>query len=139
MGERFLRNIARSYVQKGEEEIFSTTFVFPNRRSSLFFKKYLSEEFKKPLFSPRILTISELFNSLYDVQIADKLTLLSILYQEWIKCTSKPDQKEQESLDDFFYWGDLLLSDFSDVDFYMVDARQLFINTASQPFRGACE
>lgn len=130
MAEKFLRNIAKDFAGRGISEIYSVTFVFPNRRSSLFFKKYLSEQFDKPIFSPKILTISELFDSLYTVRAADKLTLLSILYQEWIKLTQKEGEAPTESLDDFISWGGLLLSDFSDVDSYLADAHLLFKNTA---------
>ncbi len=132
MGEKFLRNIAKKYAQEEEQKLSSTIFVFPNKRSSLFFKKYLSEEFEHPIFSPKILTISELFNSLYDVRVAEHLVLLSVLWEEWNVVMKKSGHFSgaEESLDDFFYWGDLLLTDFSHVDSYLVDAKQIFTNTA---------
>ena len=35
-----------------------------------------------------------------------------------------------EELDDFIFWGDVLLGDFDDVDKYMADPARLFTNVA---------
>ncbi len=37
-------------------------------------------------------------------------------------------KKTPESFDDFYFWGDMLLNDFDDVDKYMADATMLFRN-----------
>jgi hypothetical protein len=37
-------------------------------------------------------------------------------------------KKPPESFDEFYYWGDMLLNDFDDVDKYLVDASLLFRN-----------
>src|SRR5690606_41129712 len=36
--------------------------------------------------------------------------------------------RSEESFDDFLYWGEILLSDFNDLDKHLADARQLFRN-----------
>ena len=40
----------------------------------------------------------------------------------------KEETESQETLDDFYFWGELLISDFDDVDKNLVDADKLFSN-----------
>lgn len=85
--------------------------------------KYLAEIAGKPLFSPTVLTIQELFTSLSAVLPADRIELLVLLYSHYKKISAS-----DESFDDFLYWGEMLLNDFDDVDKYLADAKQLFRN-----------
>lgn len=119
----FLYNVAQTYYNKYGAAISRYTFVFPNRRAGLFFQKYLSEIAQKPLFSPEILTISDLFERMSGYKKADRIEMLFLLYDLYVKIS-----KSTESFDEFLYWGDMLLNDFDDVDKYLVDAKQLFHN-----------
>ena len=80
MENQFLRQVASRFDEK---ELGLYTFVFPIRRASLFFKKYLGQVIGKPLFSPKIVTISELFASLTELQNLDELSLLFRLWKEY--------------------------------------------------------
>lgn len=119
----FLYQVAALFYAHYGAEVSRLAFVFPNRRTGLFFQKYLSEVAKRPLFSPAILTINDLFVRLAKRQTADRISLLFLLYNHYIRLSGT-----DESFDDFLYWGELLLNDFDDIDKYMVDARQLFRN-----------
>jgi hypothetical protein len=119
----FLKQSAMLFYDLYGADIHRTAFVFPNRRSGIFFRKYLSEAASRPVFSPAILTISDLFRKLNPRQQADRIKLLFMLYDIY-----KRQSKSDETFDDFVYWGEMLLNDFDDVDKYLVDARQLFTN-----------
>ena len=119
----FLYRIAKTFYAQFGENLYQHTFVFPNRRAGLFFQKYLAEISGKPLFSPQVITINEFIEQLSSYQQVDKIELLVMLYDLFITIS-----KSDESFDDFVYWGEMLLSDFDDVDKYMVDAKQLFTN-----------
>jgi len=119
----FLKQIAHLFYDRYGADIHRLAFVFPNRRSGLFFRKYLSEASSQPVFSPAIWTINELFCKLHPKQKADPLKLLFLLYNVYIRQSGKA-----ETFDDFVYWGQMLLNDFDDVDKYLVDAKQLFTN-----------
>ena len=119
----FLYQVAALFYARYGAEVSRLAFVFPNRRTGLFFQKYLTEVAKRPLFSPAILTINDLFARLGKRQMADRISLLFLLYSHYIRLSGT-----DESFDDFLYWGELLLNDFDDIDKYMVDARQLFRN-----------
>lgn len=121
----FLYQVATLFYQQYGAEIHRLAFVFPNRRAGLFFQKYLSEISEKPLFSPSILTINDLFMQLSGKHPADKIQMLFRLYELY-----KQRSGSSESFDEFIYWGEMLLNDFDDIDKYMVDARMLFRNVS---------
>ena len=119
----FLQQIATLFYERYGTTIHRLTFVFPNQRSGLFFRKYLSQQTQTPLFSPTILTINELFLRLSDKQPADRIRMLFVLYRIYIR-----HSHATESFDDFIFWGEMLLNDFNDIDKYLVDATHLFTN-----------
>lgn len=119
----FLNKVAKLFFSKYGSEIHKHTFVFPNRRASMFLSKYLAEITNKPLFSPTMITIQELFTSISPYRLADRIEMLVILYKHFKRISGS-----EESFDDFIFWGEMLLNDFDDVDKYLVDAEQLFVN-----------
>lgn len=121
--EYFLENIAKSLHKEFGNSLNRHCLVFPNRRAGLFFLKYLAARIEKPVWAPPILTINELFRSYSSLQIAGNEILLFELYKIYRKINKSP-----ESFDEFYFWGDMLLNDFDDVDKYLVDASVLFSN-----------
>jgi hypothetical protein len=119
----FLYRVASLFYGEYRGRISRLAFVFPNRRTGLFFQRYLSEVAGKPMFSPTILTINDLLVQLSGKQPADRLGMLFRLYDIYREVSGA-----DESFDDFLYWGEMLLGDFDDVDKYMVNARMLFTN-----------
>ncbi|MDH6344272.1 hypothetical protein M2480_002184 [Parabacteroides sp. PFB2-12] len=117
----FLQQIASLFYKEHGTAVSRMAFVFPNRRAGLFFKKYLTEMAEKPLFSPAIFTIQDLFLQLSGRQLADRTQMLFTLYQQYSQLSPSA-----ETFDEFFYWGEMLLNDFDDIDKYMVNARELF-------------
>ncbi|MBO4635292.1 MAG: PD-(D/E)XK nuclease family protein [Bacteroidales bacterium] len=120
----FLRQVAAHYFEGPGIE--RTCFVFPNRRSMVFFKKYLGALVReKPLLAPPMYTINDFFYRVHRVNPTEKLRLQLELYQCY-----KALNPQAEPLDEFVFWGDVLLADFDDVDKYMVDAEGLFRNVS---------
>lgn len=126
--EPFLRQVARHYFRG--QDIKDTCFVFPNRRSMVFFRKYLAEMVREcgdgtPVPVPAMYTINDFFCSLYGGKVSDRLRLLTTLYSIYAAHYGKA-----EPLDQFIFWGDVMLGDFNDVDKYLVDAAALFRNVS---------
>jgi len=120
----FLLQVARTYIEKEGDRLQEYCFVFPNRRSSLFFRRYLLQEMSRPMFCPALTTISDLFVSLSELRLADDIVLLYQLFLSYRSCVPGFD----ETFDDFIRWGDVLKGDFDDIDKYMADAAGLFEN-----------
>ena len=124
----FLKQVARYYYDSGK--ISSRCFIFPNRRSMVFFRKHLAETLSAsdgaaPLVMPRMLTINDFFYEVSGAAPADKVRLLLYLYRCYAELNTKA-----EPLDEFVFWGDVILGDFNDVDKYLADPKQLFANVA---------
>lgn len=119
----FLKQVADHYRDGGC--LSDKVFIFPNRRSLSFFRKYAGTvpEGGIPVLEPRLFTINDFFCMLAGHNTADRITLLTYLYD----CYKSLNPKA-ESLDDFIYWGDVILGDFDDTDKYLVDAAGLFRN-----------
>lgn len=120
----FLRQVAAHYYSTAD--MSSTAFVLPNRRSLTFFRKHLCDlarEESRTMVLPRLLTVSDFYTSVSCSRSADRITLLSTLYS----CYQRLNP-HAEPFDDFIYWGDVILADFSDIDRYKVDARILYSN-----------
>ena len=120
----FLKQVADHYYNAGKIE--EKCFVFPNRRSMVWFRKHLCSAVKDvPLLAPQMLTINDFFSRVSGVPASDRVRLLLELYDSYKALNSKA-----ESLDEFIFWGDVILADFNDVDKYLVDPKQLFANVA---------
>lgn len=120
----FLRQVAKAYIENERESMIDYCFVFPNKRSGVFFRHFLSEEAKGNCFIfPEISTIAEMVASFSSLVEAPRLDQLFILYNEYKALSS-----DIADFDQFLFWGDMLLSDFNDVDRYLVNPHLLFIN-----------
>ena len=120
----FLKKVADHYYNEGKIE--EKCFVFPNRRSMVWFRKHLCSAVKDvPLLAPQMLTINDFFSRVSGVPASDRVRLLLELYDSY-----KALNPKAESLDEFIFWGDVILADFNDVDKYLVDPKQLFANVA---------
>lgn len=122
----FLKQVAKHYLTQTEADNYpmdELCFVLPNRRSLLFFQNYLKQLSARPILAPRMIAINDFLYKLSDLHPTDRVTLLLCLYD----CYKQLNPKA-ESLDDFIFWGDTLLGDFSDVDKYNCDPLQIFPN-----------
>ena len=122
----FLKQVAAHYFHGGDIE--QTCFLFPNRRSLVFFKKYLGDLVRQdgrgvPLMVPPLYTINDFFYRLNHMEVTDKLRLLLELYDVYKKLNP-----QAEPLDEFVFWGDVMLGDFDDMDKYLVKADALLQN-----------
>ena len=121
--ETFLKLVASDLYSRTNGNLARTAVVFPNKRASLFFNEYLAKEAGRPIWSPAYITISELFRSLSSCEVADSVKLVCELYKVYREIT-----QSNETLDDFYFWGELLISDFDDADKNEAKTKDLFSN-----------
>ena len=119
----FLEHVARDLYGKYGNDLSNLTIVFPNKRASLFLKEHLSHLTKQPLWCPEITTISDLFRQHSKLIVADDIKLICDLWHSFTSCS-----ESDESLDKFYAWGKVLLSDFDDIDKSMANAQGVFTN-----------
>lgn len=121
--ESFLKLVAADLYKHTERNLAHTAVVFPNKRAGLFFNEYLAQESDSPIWSPAYVSISELFRSLSPWEVGDPVKLVCELYKIF-----RRETQSTETLDDFYFWGEMLISDFDDADKNKVDTDKLFSN-----------
>ncbi|MDR2009075.1 MAG: PD-(D/E)XK nuclease family protein [Bacteroidales bacterium] len=116
----FLQEVSKE-ILSGFEDFRKVEIIVPNRRTGLFLKKTIMDSVGKTIWMPKITTIQEIFTSNSNLHQAEELLLIHQLYTVFKKYTAT-----HESFDDFYYWGEVILNDFDDIDKYLVDAEKLF-------------
>lgn len=121
--ESFLKLIAHDLYQRFGNNLSSVAVVFPNKRAGLFFNEYLAAQSAEPIWAPSYFSINDLMKQLSPLEQGDPIKLVCELYKIYVQQT-----QSEEPLDDFYFWGELLISDFDDIDKNMVEAEKLFVN-----------
>ena len=130
----FLEYVAEDILRKYSTDLARTAVVFPNKRASLFLNEALARQAGRPLWSPAYITISELFRRHSTLQVADPIKLVCDLHKTYTEVTGFNERlREGElssgmTLDHFYGWGQLLITDFDDLDKNMAPADQVFAN-----------
>ena len=119
----FLQQTADYLYRAYGDRLHRFCIVFPNIRAGLFFKKYLAGLSGKPVWSPAFHSLHSLMEQISDLTLADRFSMIFDLYQAY-----QQHKPTSESFDDFYFWGEMLLDDFDEVDKNMVDAKDLFRN-----------
>lgn len=120
----FLKETAKSLLDSGRE-LNRLRVVLPNRRAGLFFTKYMGELIEQPVWMPEVITIEQLVYELAGKTPTDDLTLIFELYEQYCQI-----QKEPESFDRFYHWGELILKDFNDLDQFLAPVAQVYSHLA---------
>ena len=118
----FLQQIAEVYAANEPESLAELCFVFPNKRSATFFSNYM-EQAATGRSMPAVKTISSFVADFSPRHPADRYEQLFILYNEYRKLSD-----DIADFDQFLFWGEMLVSDFNDVDRYLVNPDALFVN-----------
>jgi RecB family exonuclease len=125
----FLSLVAEDLTRRFGNRLADVTVVFPGRRARLFFNQYLYREIREPIWAPQYLAIDELFENLSSFRKADMIQLTGDLYHSYIEVyNAKSENPSEETLDEFFFFGEILLNDFDDIDKNLVNAKALFRN-----------
>lgn len=122
MPQTFLQEVAQTLYDRYGDDISSLTLVFPSRRARLFFSDALSQLIDRPIWQPHYVSMDDVMCEASSFVAGDKLVLLSELYKIYV------EYHPSESFDKFYFWGEMLLSDFDLIDKYMIDADMLFRN-----------
>ncbi|MCU0363387.1 MAG: PD-(D/E)XK nuclease family protein [Bacteroidales bacterium] len=118
----FIESIARSITGEFGSSLNRHCLVFPGRRAGFYMAEYISKYTDKPVWSPAVYTVNDLFRSSSSLQYAANELLLFELYKVYRRMNSKA-----EGFDEFYFWGDMILNDFDDVDKYLADPSEVFM------------
>ena len=126
MKKFFLEEVV-DYTFRKYDDLRNLSIVFPNRRAGLYFQKALSKKINKPMWSPKVLTMEEFVQSFSDINISDDVSDNILLNHYLFKVMQKHQDKDSiASFEKFYYWGQILINDFDDVDQSLKDEKKIF-------------
>jgi len=131
-----LESLALYLIRTSGTNLGDIRIILPNRRAGLFLQRHLARHHKHVQWSPRIYAINDFINEISLLNICDPVEVLFTLHDIYQECAENPDP-----FDEFYYWGEMMLKDFDELDKYMVDAEMLFSNiidlkTLEEPLAG---
>ena len=135
----FLYSIAEAYILNEPDAVAEYCFVFPNKRSGVFFHHAfarVSREVGCHIPHPATTTISDFIERLVPGIAAERLEMILILYRAYREVIYRHSGATRESkeiagmvdFNKFQRWADIIIGDFNDVDMHLVDSSQLFPN-----------
>jgi len=125
----FLRSVALFCTSQKEYDPADIIYVLPNKRSAMFMKMYVRETVEGVAFMPRFLTMPRFTGLFADRPEAPARELLFILYTAYRRAMRKRGREDGvREFDSFVFWGDMMLSDFDEIDRSKVNADDLFRN-----------
>lgn len=133
MIQPFLHQVARAFADTPPADLASHCFVFPNKRSATFFRHYLRQVVAGkggdavPYIEPEFIDISSFVARFSTLAEASRYESLFTLYNCYRQINSSIRGVDL-SFDRFLFWGEMLISDFNDVDRYLVNPDHLFTN-----------
>lgn len=123
---KFVQHIAE-YIHSNELELEHLTIVLPSERLKKYIASALFQEFGQPIVAPKMITVDQWVKSYSPETVIDQTRALLRLFEIQLK---NAKTIEDASFDEFFTWGTILLSDFNEIDRYLLDADQVFRNLA---------
>ncbi len=108
---------------KQPTHISNLTFVLPSKRAGAFLKKEIGNLVKKPVFSPKVLSIEEFTENVSQLKSIDSVTTLFEFYAVYKACTPKD---QTEDFENFTNWAQTLLHDFNEIDRYLISPEAIF-------------
>lgn len=133
---KFLEQIADYYTSPGKAiDLADYTFIFPNKRSAMFLKRYIQQRVgDKAVFMPRFTTFGRFAAKIVRVSEASRFERLFMLYDAYRRTVdSRRDPNGENSFtpkefDRFIFWGDMILDDFDEIDRALADPTKLYSN-----------
>lgn len=108
---------------KEQEDLSSIAFIVPSRRAGSFLRNTIAQHLKKSIFSPEIYSIEEFIEYLSGLKQASQTDQIFALYEAYTHITPKEDK---ETFSIFYGWAQTILSDFNEIDRYLVDHTSFF-------------
>lgn len=115
--ERFAKEIASRFDSPKD-----LCIVLPTKRAVTFLKQELAKAYNKTFWAPTFYSLGEFVEGLSKNQKEERLILILELYEAYLSVV----KEEPEDLGSFLKWAPTLLSDFAEIDRYLIDPQNIF-------------
>lgn len=119
MKEKFLTSVAR-YVLEKQPEGGHAVVLFPTRRACIYFRDELKKLDEEGKLKAAVLTLEEWLLSKSHLKLIEPLEQLLMLYDLY------REKGGEETADEFFSMGEVMVSDFNEVDLQLANAKSFF-------------
>lgn len=126
MNKPFLYTVAENIYDRFGNDLADIAIIFNNKRPITYLKKHLAEVYGKAIWSPQFFTIQEFFKQATDATEASQLTQFFYLFQLH-NTLLKAEGSEPETLEEFYPIAEIILSDFGQLDYELVDIDQIYM------------
>lgn len=122
----FLHTVAEDIYHRFGNDLADIAIIFNNKRPITSLKKHLADIYGKAIWSPQFFTIQEFFKQATDASEASQLTQFFYLF-ELHNALLVAEGSEPETLEEFYPIAEIILSDFGQLDYELVDVDQLYM------------
>lgn len=115
------------YIYENKLDLKHLTIVLPSERAKKYIAASLYRKFQKPILAPEMITIDRWVKDLSEKTVIDKTRVLLRLFT--VQLGNLTNDKDA-SFDEFLSWGNIILSDYDEIDRYMLSSETVFKNLA---------
>lgn len=119
----------QEYITKRFDNLQDIEIIVPNNRTGAALLSSLKKNATKVCWAPKITPIKNIFARNSQLHEVENIVLTYVLHQIF---TQYIDEGNNSSFDNFYNFGEVLLSDFDDIDKYLVDPQKLFSNISDE-------
>ncbi len=118
----------QEYISNTFDDLQQVEIIVPNNRTGSALLSSLKKNTTKVSWAPKITPIKEIFARNAKIQETENIVIIYTLFKAFKKHIN--DSESDSSFDNFYNFGEVLLSDFDDIDKYLVNPQKLFCNIA---------
>lgn len=129
MNPKFLREVARYYRDRCDD-LADLTFVCPNKRSAMFLKRHFQKlTVGAAVFMPRFVAFPAWIARMAPRPVPDRWEALFLLFTAYRNVLARHGRADRAGdFDRFIFWGDIIMSDFDDIDRSLAEAADVYTN-----------
>jgi len=119
--QKYLNSLAR-HITSENESLSEVMIILPSKRAKVFLLNEIKSLMTQPIFAPTIWSIEEFIAEISGIEKLDPVALLFEFYEVYKNIN--PDNAQD--FDTFSSWAKTLLTDFNEIDRYLLDASHVF-------------
>ncbi|KIC96386.1 PD-(D/E)XK nuclease family protein [Flavihumibacter solisilvae] len=127
----FLKEVAEQLYERFGSKLSDMAIVFPNKRPSVFFRRYLGGQISGPMWSPHLFTIHEFIQLSTSKLPADRLMQSFLLFNAYSEVMQASGSGATTDYERLFSLGEILLNDYTELESNVVSIADVYSNMAS--------
>ena len=120
--QKYIKTVVEKII-KSNTTFNNTKIILPSKRAGVFVKNEIKNKLKTFQFLPEIISIEDFIIDISGIDTVDNLVLLFEFYKIYLENTNKD---KIESFEDFSSWATILITDFNEIDSYLIDTKDVF-------------